>query len=81
MPGVVSTLRRGNAVQLSYRHKIIGTIQPPSREDRSLRRGSPEAILEFLDHADFGVPEELRRSNKSVKEEIAELRDRDLSES
>ena len=79
MPEVIRKLRQGESVQLTYRRKVIGTLQPEQTPGKPLRRGSPEAILDFLKHADFGpIPDKLRNDPRSFKEQIAELRDQDL---
>jgi antitoxin (DNA-binding transcriptional repressor) of toxin-antitoxin stability system len=79
MPAVVKALRMGTPVRLTYRHAVIGTIQPTTAPAGPARRGSPEAIQDFLTNSDLGyIPPRLRKPGKSFKEEIAELRDKDL---
>ena len=79
MAQVVRRLRRGEVVQLTYRHEVIGTLQPAAHAPVPLHRGSPEAILGFLETVDFGaVTDDMRDPGRDVKQQIAELRDRDL---
>jgi antitoxin (DNA-binding transcriptional repressor) of toxin-antitoxin stability system len=79
MPQVISDLQHGKPIQLTYRHKIIGILQPVGAVSHPFRRGSPEAILSALQSVDFGdAATPLRQSTKSFKEEIRELRERDL---
>ena len=56
MPEVIRSLQRGRNVQLTYRRKTVGTIQPEQESKREFRRGSSEAILHALKTLDFGVP-------------------------
>jgi hypothetical protein len=79
MPQVIRDLKLGKPVRLSYRHRIIGTLQPVQPANKSLRRGSPEAILSTLESIELGsTASEVRESNKTFKEEIHELREQDL---
>ena len=80
MPKVVHDLQQGKSVQLSYRHKVIGVLEPVKVQDGALRRGSAQAVQRFLRAANFGIiPSKLQNSRLSVKEQIAQLRSRDLS--
>lgn len=80
MAEVISKLRRGQVVQLSYRQKIIGSLQPVVQPGQPLRRGSPNAVRQFLGSAQFGpVPNKLKNSTKSFKQQLSALRDSDLS--
>lgn len=79
MSQVISDLEAGKSIQLSYRHRVIGILQPV-RDANPLRRGSSEAILSTLNSIDLGpAASKLKSSTKSIKEEIRELRDRDLA--
>lgn len=78
MAQVVRDLKRGNSLELSYRHRVIAVLKPVSPSHPPLRRGSAQAIQDFLTYADFGViPKELKGEN-SFKKEIAALRQRKL---
>ncbi len=80
MAQIVRDLQSGTTVQLSYRHKIIGVLQPVAAEPAPERRGSARPIQRFLKSANFGtVPPVLRQSDLSFKQELADLRQRDLS--
>lgn len=80
MAEVISKLKSGQVVQLSYRQKIIGSLQPVEQPSQPLRRGSSYAVSQFLGSAHFGVvPKKLQTSTKSFKQELSELRDTDLS--
>lgn len=80
MSQVISDLETGKSVQLSYRHRIIGVLQPVHYAKRPLRRGSSEAILSTIKSIDLGrAAPGLQDSKKSIKEEIRELRERDLA--
>lgn len=77
MPKVVRQLRAGQPVTLTYRKKIIGTIQPATPPEAP-RRGSPEAIRQGLVALrKLSVPASIRKDPRSIKEQIAELRDND----
>ncbi|MBI2009256.1 hypothetical protein HYS84_02495 [Candidatus Saccharibacteria bacterium] len=79
MAAVIRDLKRGKAVQLSYRHRVIGTLQPSPPAPMPLRQGSPEAVRNFLETADFGpIPSKLRTDHRSFKQQVAELRKQDL---
>lgn len=80
MAEVISKLKSGQVVQLSYRQKIIGSLQPVVQPGQPLRRGSSYAVRQFLSSAQFGpIPSNLQNSTKSFKQELSELRDNDLS--
>ncbi len=77
MAKVVRDLQNGKSVQLSYRHKIIGTLQPAG--SASPRRGSPQTVHHFLSQDSFGpIPKKLQGATTSFKQEIAELRHKEL---
>lgn len=77
MPRVVRALRHGQPVTLTYRHKVIGTIQPATGGSTPLR-GSPEAIRRgFLALDNLHVPDEVKNDPRSMKQRLAELRERD----
>jgi hypothetical protein len=79
MPQVIRDLESGKPVQLTYRRRVIGVLQPVRSPSKPLRRGSPEAILGTLKSIDLGPStSKVRNSNKTFKEEIHELRQRDL---
>ena len=80
MSQVVRDLQNGKAVRLSYRHKVVGVIQPTQAMDVAHRRGSAQTILRTLGSINFGpTTSKVRDSNKTLKEEIRELRERDLT--
>ncbi len=80
MPQVVRDLQNGKPIQLSYRHKVIGVLQPAQAVAMPLKRGSFTAIQSFLAAADFGpIPIGLQTSKLSIKQQLAKLRARDLS--
>ena len=80
MARVVNDLKNGKSVQLSYRHKIIGVLQPVEEKTKVLRRGSSEAVRRYLNTNKFvSMTDNLIGSPKNFKQEIAELRDRDIS--
>lgn len=80
MPQVISDLRLGNSIRLSYRHKIIGVLQPVSAPSQALRRGSPESIRQGLQGLrDISVPDTARNNPRSIKEQLQELRSRKYS--
>jgi antitoxin (DNA-binding transcriptional repressor) of toxin-antitoxin stability system len=80
MAQVVHDLKNGKSVQLSYRHEVIGILQPVQSANKPLRRGSSEAILNTLKSIDLGPAVfKVRNSNKTLKEEIRELREGDLA--
>jgi hypothetical protein len=76
MQSVIRILESGQSVRLTYRRKTVGTIQPEPNNSQPFRRGSPEAIQHALKTLDFGVPEKLKGSERSFKEELAELRNK-----
>jgi antitoxin (DNA-binding transcriptional repressor) of toxin-antitoxin stability system len=79
MPQVVRDLQKGKPIQLSYRHKIIGVLQPAQAIATPLRRGSFTAIQSFLESADFGpIPIDLQTPSLNIKQQIAKLRTHDL---
>lgn len=81
MSQVIDDLRKGKSVQLSYRHKIIGVLQPIQAKPIAQRQGSAPAVKQFLNSADFGfIPTKLQNSSRSFKQEIADLRKQDLVE-
>lgn len=75
MSQVINDLKIGNSVSLSYRHKVIGYLQPVDTPGQALRRGSPEAIRQGLQNLQsMVVPNSVRHDPRSVKEQISELR-------
>ena len=81
MSQVINDLRLGNSIQLSYRHKVIGVLQPVDASSQALRRGSPEAIRQGLQSLQsMIVPDPVRNDPRSVKEQISELRSGKYSE-
>lgn len=77
MPRVVRDLQNGKPIQLSYRHKIIGTLQPVQLKAPSMRRGSAESVQNFLSTVDFGtMPKSLKDLDMNFKAQLAELRKR-----
>lgn len=80
MPQVVRNLQMGQPVQLSYRHRVIGTIQPVQLVTMPLRRGSAKAVQAFLESASFGhIPHQLRESTTTFKDQVSELRSHKLN--
>jgi antitoxin (DNA-binding transcriptional repressor) of toxin-antitoxin stability system len=81
MSQVIHELRQGKSVQLSYRHSIIGVLQPIQVAGQTLRRGSPEAIRQGLAGLmDMPLPAGVSQDTRSVKKQVAELRDRKYAE-
>jgi antitoxin (DNA-binding transcriptional repressor) of toxin-antitoxin stability system len=80
MSRVVGDLKRGKSYTLNYRRKAVAQLQPVGHNRVRMRRGSPEAIAEFLRRdKPFGeIPERLRRSDESVKDQIKRMRDEDI---
>ncbi|MDQ2752747.1 MAG: hypothetical protein M3R72_06965 [Bacteroidota bacterium] len=75
MPQVIRDLRQGKSVQLSYRHSIIGVLQPIQVANQTLRRGSSAAIRQGLDSLkELSVPTATISDTRSIKEQLAELR-------
>jgi hypothetical protein len=80
MAQVIRDLQQGKPVQLSYRHRIIGVLHPTQPQPVPIRRGSAQAIQNFLKFADFGlIPTKLKESGTTIKQQIADLRSRDLN--
>ena len=80
MAEVIRDLQNGKSVQLSYRHKIIGTLEPVQPAPTPTRRGSAQTVQNFLNQANFGpIPQKLQNSSKDFKQEIAELRQHEQS--
>lgn len=80
MHQVVRDLAAGKSIRLTYRHKIIGVLQPANPQPIPLRRGSAGAIQNFLHTSSFGpIPSELKNSKLSTKQQMANLRDLDLT--
>lgn len=76
MPEVIRTLRSGRPVRLTYRRKPIGTIQPDQSRTPP-QRGSAEAIDQGLAALkDLHVPDAVKNDPRSIKEQLAELRDK-----
>ena len=80
MAEVIHNLQKGQSVQLSYRHKVVGILQPVATPPQAERRGSAVAVGQFLSSVDFGtIRPALRETTKSFKQEVAALRQNDLS--
>ena len=80
MAQVIHDLQLGNSIKLSYRHKVIGVLQPVDAPSQALQRGSPEAIRQGLQNLQsIFVPDSVRHDRRSVKEQISELRSRKYS--
>lgn len=76
MSQVIRDLRQGKSVQLSYRHSIIGVLQPIQVAHKTPRRGSPEAIRQALHHLQGSTaPDYMSNDPRGIKEQIAEMRD------
>ncbi len=77
MSQVINDLRQGRSVQLSYRHTVIGVLQPVQATSKTLRRGSPEAIRVGLHGLrDIFIPDDTSKDTMGIKEQITELRDK-----
>lgn len=81
MPEVVKELAKGNRLELTYRGRVIGVLEPTDAAGqlpaRPMRRGSPEAILDFIENNTWDVPERVRNDKRPIKEIIAEMRRED----
>lgn len=74
---IIDELRVGNSINLSYRHQVIGLLQPVNRPGRALRRGSPEAIRISLQNLQsMLVPNSVQNDFRSIKEQTSVLRSR-----
>jgi len=77
MSQVIDDLKIGNSISLSYRHKVIGLLQPVDIPGQPLRRGSPEAIRRALQNLQsMAVPKSVQNDPRSVEEQISEIRSR-----
>lgn len=75
MSQVINDLKQGRSVQLSYRHKVIGILQPVDGSQPSLRRGSPEAVRRgLLSLQGLEVPKATRNDSRSIKDQITDIR-------
>ena len=75
MSKVVNDLQQGMPISLSYRHKIIGIIQPVNVSKVTLRRGSPQAIRQGLKALRGTYHVSAPNNNDiSIKEQIAKYR-------
>ena len=75
MSQVISDLKVGNSVGLTYRHKVIGYLHPVDTPGVALRRGSSEAIKKGLQNLrSIVVPNSIQNDHRSIKEQISELR-------
>jgi hypothetical protein len=76
MPKVIRELGMGKTIRLSYRHRVIGVLQPIQVASQTLRRGSPEAIRhELYNLREMFVTDYISEDTRSIKEQIIELRD------
>lgn len=75
MPRVITTLEQGTPIQLTYRHKIVGTIEPAQHYEPVPRRGDAKAFADFMKNTDFGVPDYLKNDPRHVTEIIAEAKE------
>ena len=80
MASVIRDLKKGTPVKLTYRGQVIGVLQPSgqAKPRPAFRRGSPEAILDFIENNDFAVPKRVRNDKRPIKEVVRQLRDKDL---
>lgn len=79
MAEVIRNLEKGQSVQLSYRHKVIGTLQPAKTAAAPERRGAPQTVQAYLERADFGpIPQKLQASPQGFKQQLDELRKQEL---
>lgn len=77
MAQVIRDLRQGKSVQLSYRHSVIGILQPIQVAHKTPRRGSPEAIRQGLYNLQSRTVSDYASNDlRSIKEQVAEIRDR-----
>ena len=77
LSAVVKQLNRGEAVQLSYRHKVIGVLQPVTTPQPTLRRGSAEAIRTSLNNLQNELASVQRPVDpRPIKEQLADIRSR-----
>lgn len=76
LSAVIDQLKNGQAVQLSYRRKVIGILQPANVQPQALRRGSPEAIRSGLASLQANPGSRSSVDRRSIKEQIAEYRER-----
>jgi antitoxin (DNA-binding transcriptional repressor) of toxin-antitoxin stability system len=77
MSQVIDDLKIGNTISLSYRHKVIGLLQPVDTPGQALRRGSPEAIRQGLQNLkSMMVPVSVQNDSRSLKKQISEMRSR-----
>ncbi|MCL4357909.1 hypothetical protein M1512_03380 [Patescibacteria group bacterium] len=81
MSQVIHDLGLGSSIKLSYRHKVIGILQPVDAPNQALQRGSPEAIRQGLRKLqNVVVPDSVQQDSRSIKEQISELRSKKYSE-
>ena len=81
MSQVIDDLKIGNSISLSYRHKVIGLLQPVDIPGQALRRGSPEAIRRGLKNLQTMVVHSSAQDDpRSIKEQISEIRSRKYDE-
>jgi antitoxin (DNA-binding transcriptional repressor) of toxin-antitoxin stability system len=77
MSQVIRDLKQGKSVALSYRHSVIGVLQPIQAVSKTPRRGSPEAIRQALHNLQsIAISDAISKDSRSMKEQIAEIRDR-----
>jgi antitoxin (DNA-binding transcriptional repressor) of toxin-antitoxin stability system len=77
MPQIIRDLRQGKSIQLSYRHTVIGVLQPAQQAQKTLRRGSPESIRQGLHNLQkITVPSHVSRDSRSIKDQVREMRGR-----
>lgn len=75
MSQVIRDLEKGKSVQLSYRHKIIGTLQPIDAPAQALKRGSSGAIQKGLESLKTAfTADHISLDSRSIKEQVAEMR-------
>lgn len=75
MPRAIATLQQGTPIELTYRHKVVGVIEPAQNYKPAPRRGDPKAFVEFMKNTDFGVPEHLKNDPRHITEIIAEAKE------
>lgn len=77
MSQVVRDLKNGKVIALSYRQHVVGILQPVDGATQTLKPGSPEAIQRGLDElrANLQVPKELSDDPRSIKDQLADLRE------
>lgn len=80
MPRAISELQQGNPITLTYRHKVVGTIEPAQVDKPAPRRGDLQAFLEFMKNTDFGWPEHIKNDPRDTVELVKEMKEQHARE-